>query len=276
VAPNKPAAGQALIFQNGVWQPGAVSANISPGTPTEVRIYGEVSKPGGSAAYARADHTHGTPPAPTFAPDGDVTATVVEETATAYRLRARVARLAGQPVAAAAGGAAGQVLKLRATPGGLEWAPGTDETGSAPPAASFVVAAGAFDVSGASLLASFGGLKASPIDAARMVFLLTFDAADGAPYVVTGAPIASPSVPDPHVFEYLGTVSEAAKQLGPNDSGEVAKAIRSLDAQNVKAVLVRVQRIMLQIKDGQLLRIDLGPSSVGFTVEVSRYPAVGR
>jgi hypothetical protein len=83
-------------------------------------------------------------------------------------------------------------------------------------------------------------------------------------------------VPDPHVFEYLGTVSEAAKQLGPNDSGEVAKAIRSLDAQNVKAVLVRVQRIMLQIKDGQLLRIDLGPSSVGFTVEVSRYPAVGR
>ncbi|HEV7892164.1 MAG TPA: hypothetical protein VGP08_16075 [Pyrinomonadaceae bacterium] len=77
-----PAEGQVLTFTGGKWQPAAPAAGTGTGTGTIPKpattvtaetSFGLNANGGTSVDYARADHTHGTPPAPTLA--GDVTGT---------------------------------------------------------------------------------------------------------------------------------------------------------------------------------------------------------
>ncbi|MCX7792197.1 MAG: hypothetical protein N2378_16300, partial [Chloroflexaceae bacterium] len=269
VDPVAPEEGQALVFTEGAWRPGVVSVDLQPAASVRAeRAYGLPSGVGVAVEYARADHTHGTPPAPSLA--GEVTATVALQNDTVYRLNTRVARIMDRAVAdpAAIPPFEGAVLKLRRNERGeLFWAPASDETGGGAPR-SFVVAAGAFRPDGAPLLTSFGNLVARPLSASPLVYLLIFDHFDGKPYVVTGAPIASASAPDPHVFEYLGTTTEAAERLSRDDQSVLAEEIRAL--RNERAVLVRVQRIAFPLATAD--KIELLPTTVGFTVEISRYP----
>ena len=79
VVQTAPAEGQVLTFTAGKWQPatpaagggGGGSAPSPSATVTAATSFGLTANGGTSLNYARADHTHGTPPAPTLA--GDVT-----------------------------------------------------------------------------------------------------------------------------------------------------------------------------------------------------------
>jgi hypothetical protein len=74
-----PAEGQVLTFTGGKWQPaaptGGTGTALKPATTiTAETNFSQTSAVGASVDYARADHTHGTPPPPTLA--GDVTGAV--------------------------------------------------------------------------------------------------------------------------------------------------------------------------------------------------------
>jgi hypothetical protein len=131
VNPAAPAANQVLTFSGGQWRPAAPPAGgttVNPATTVvAATTFGLPVAVGGSALYARADHTHGTPPAPpdllpahradagAHAVVGDVTGTVGATTVVALRN----VQLAGTP-------ADGQVLTFRSN----RWQP------EAPPQAS--------------------------------------------------------------------------------------------------------------------------------------------
>ena len=114
IDPAAPAQDQVLTFRAGQWRPTALPAGSGPnpgGTVVAEQAFGLVSNAGASAAFSRADHSHGTPadPIPPHRADagahnmaGDVTGTVGGATVVAIRN----APVVGTP-------ADGQVLTFR-------------------------------------------------------------------------------------------------------------------------------------------------------------------
>ncbi|HXU35884.1 MAG TPA: hypothetical protein VN937_05935 [Blastocatellia bacterium] len=77
-----PALGQVLTFDAGTWKPAQLPLTpppINPGNVSAAVTFGLTSSNGTSPTYARADHTHGTPPRPILGGDvtGDFGATTV-------------------------------------------------------------------------------------------------------------------------------------------------------------------------------------------------------
>jgi hypothetical protein len=134
-----PADGQVLRFvaAQSHWQPANLPEGVAPIASTTVAsevTFGQPASAGGSTAYSRGDHTHGTPPLPTLG--GDVTGAI--GSATVVRLRnINVAATAPTP---------NQVLTFQSgqwQPANLPQPPGGEFVEHPPGAGSYaIVAAG--------------------------------------------------------------------------------------------------------------------------------------
>ncbi|MFL6254446.1 MAG: hypothetical protein ACJ74T_05465 [Pyrinomonadaceae bacterium] len=147
-----PAEGQVLTFTGGKWQPStpaAVAATNVPKPATTVtggNAYGITPNAGSSTDYARADHTHGSPLAPTLS--GDVTGSTIVANATKVVAIQNVAVDATKPTTT------GQLLGFDAALN--RWKP------VSPPAVSASNLAG--DVMGTTGAATVIALRNTPVD----------------------------------------------------------------------------------------------------------------
>jgi hypothetical protein len=272
-----PIAGQVLkLIDTGTgaleWRPADDNAGAGPPAPgTAVipeRTYGQATNLGTSLNYARADHTHGTPPAPTFDPNGEVEIIATQSTEDVQEYSTRVAAILKIPVTQnPANPSVGDVLTLAPDANGaLEWQIGSGGAGG-----SFVVAAGQFAVDGTPV-SSFGQLQAIPVmEHLYTLVFPVFKREDN--YVVTGSPWALPNTFNPHVFEYIGKLHELV------DDQDVTTAIREKLRSTVpelNALVIRAQQLQFKFgNDNTVSSMQLVDVDRGFHVEISLYPRQG-
>jgi hypothetical protein len=254
------------------WRPADDSAGAGgPARGTAVapeRTYGKGIELGDSLDYAPANHTHGTPPAPSF--NGEVEAIATQSTVTVQRYSTRVAAILKIPVTQnpAPNPSVGNVLTLVTDANGaLEWQIGSGGAGG-----SFVVAAGQFAVDGAPV-SSFGQLQA--IRVGELVYALVFPAyRRDQNYVVTGSPWALLRAFNPHVFEYLGKIDEI---VGDDEADqEIRVRLRDLQQNGTDGLVIRAQQLQFKIGEGSTVSsLNFLEVDRGFMVEISLYPRQG-
>jgi hypothetical protein len=249
------------------WRPADDTAGTSGPEPggaiVPEQLYGQAPNPGVATTYAPSDHTHGTPPAPTFG--GEVEFELLASTETQQSYDTRVAAILGFPVEGTDHiPAAGDVLTLvEVDPGKFVWQLGS--RGGAPD--SFVVAAGQFRADGSRIFAH-RQLRATPLEPNfRTAYLLTFEEFDlEGQYVVTGAPWTNLDNEMATVFEYIGDTRD----------DKVRSRIEEVAQQNdrVKEIvdIFGLERAGFVVR---VMQINTEPISNGFMVEISRYPREG-
>lgn len=126
VANTAPAANQILRFSAGQWRPATVAAAPTPGNAVTAEVtFSQPSNVGASAGYARADHTHGTPPDPIPAHLADLDAHSLAGDVTGALNSTTVERIRNVLVAATPAPANGQALVFR----NGQWQPEAVSTG---------------------------------------------------------------------------------------------------------------------------------------------------
>lgn len=189
VSATSPTAGAVLGWSGTDWRPTTV-AGATPGTSVIAEAsFGQASSVGTSAAFARADHTHGTPMLPALAGDlsGSLTA-------------ASVVALRGAPISATAP-TAGTVLGWS----GTDWRPTTLSTpapgASVIPATSFGLASSAGSSSAFARADHTHGTPTLPAAGGDLSGSLTAATVTG----LRGTPV-SPAAPAPgDVLQFDGT-----------------------------------------------------------------------
>ncbi|MBC8160667.1 MAG: hypothetical protein H7Z42_05545 [Roseiflexaceae bacterium] len=252
------------------WRAADASAGAGGPAPSDTvvteRTYGQNESFGELLSYARTDHTHGTPPAPTFTGEVEIVAT--QSTDTSQQYGTRVAQIIGIPVVPNdREPAEGDILTLvDPGDGNLQWQLGSR---GGKTSGSFVVAAGQFGVDGTPV-SSFGQLEA--IRVGELVYVLVFPAyTSEQDYVVTGSPWARLSTPNPHVFEYIGKLSQVFRDVG--DDRELQEGLIRLLRSGSDGLVVRAQQMEFDLnQDGAISRMKFSEVTQGFMVEISLYP----
>ncbi len=179
VDPAAPAAGQVLGFSNGRWRPTAIATPPGAGNAVKTETsFGLATATGVDNNYARADHTHGTPPDPIPPHRGDPNAHQLLGDVTGSLGATVVSRIQNLPVQVPSAANSGMALTFRPAGWTLEPAAGGTASAVERPAGQpryLIVAAGRVAMNGTTRGPAYNGLTASAVPTAPGIINVKFN-----------------------------------------------------------------------------------------------------